>query len=84
MIGARFSDSCCGKNTRSHATLRPGVDARDCCFRYSNPSQICWQLSEADEAHEYRKFRGLNKRQFAFMAASEALQVTAMELGGRE
>jgi hypothetical protein len=42
--------------------------------RYSNPSETCWQLSGQD-ADEYREFRGLNKQKFAFMPASEALQV---------
>ncbi len=51
-----------------------------CFCRYSNPSQLCEQL-EGDDAYEYRKFRGLTKRQFSFMAASEALQVRFWDYG---
>ncbi len=73
LIGVRSSGSSCGKSVccSMHCNLN-----EVCCFRYSNPSEIRWQL-EADEAYEYRKFRGLDKRRFSFMAASEALQVTS-------
>lgn len=52
--------------------------------RYSNPSKTCEQIfgqsdpadNPADlEKDEYREFWGLNRRKFAFMPASEALQV---------
>jgi hypothetical protein len=44
-------------------------------YRYSNPSKTCAQISLSQDKDEYREFWGLNKRKFAFMPASEALQV---------
>jgi hypothetical protein len=78
LIGGRFSASRCGDFPGAAAMLHSHV-THTRAYRYSNPSKTCAQISLIEElqqaTNEYREFWGLNKRKFAFMPASEALQV---------